>query len=131
MKGFFSKFLIGLIAIIIVAAGLFAWVWYSLKQDATQAFNQNSIVNTHLGNVTVEEFGISKFSALPQCQDGCEHYLVKLQGEKASAMAVTDLAKGDTELSHAILCLSDGTNLALTPDAELIVQNSTRETPCQ
>ncbi|PVZ83948.1 hypothetical protein C9426_24760 [Serratia sp. S1B] len=131
MKRIIRNVLLILVAVVIVVAGLFTWAWYSLKQDATQAFNQNSIIKSHLGNVTIEEFGISQYAPLPQCNDGCEHYLVKLKGEKASAMAVTDLTKGDTELSNAILCLADGTNVALTQDAELIVQNSPDGKPCQ
>ncbi|CAI0899205.1 TPA: hypothetical protein ACSTLY_001568 [Serratia fonticola] len=131
MKGYFRKLLIGLLAVVIVAAALFFWVRYELKQDATLAFNQNSIVKEHLGEVTIEELGLSQFSAQPQCQDGCEHYLVTLEGEKASATAVMDFAKGDTELSNAILCLADGTNIALTEDAVALVQNNTKETHCQ
>ncbi|MCO7512498.1 hypothetical protein NJH77_24935 [Serratia fonticola] len=131
MKGYFRKLLTGLLAVVIVAAALFFWVRYELKQDATLAFNQNSIVKEHLGEVTIEELSMSQFAAMSNCQDDCEHYLVKLKGEKASATAVMDFAKGDTELSYAILCLADNTNIALTEDAVALVQNDTKETPCQ
>ncbi|HEJ9059294.1 hypothetical protein [Serratia fonticola] len=131
MKGYFRKLLTGLLAVVIVAAALFFWVRYELKQDATLAFNQNSIVKEHLGEVTIEELSMSQFAPMSNCQDDCEHYLVKLKGEKASATAVMDFAKGDTELSYAILCLADSTNIALTEDAVALVQNDTKETPCQ
>lgn len=131
MKGYFRKLLIGLLAIVIVAAALFFWVRYEIKQDATLAFNQNSIVKEHLGEVTIEELGLSQFAPMSNCQDDCDHYLVKLKGEKASAAAVMDFAKGDTELSYAILCLADGTNIALTEDAQILVQNNRWATPCQ
>ncbi|GKX62178.1 hypothetical protein [Pragia fontium] len=117
-----------LVLIVVVVAGFFIWQWYSLKKEAEVAFNQNSVVAQYLGKVSVETIGLSAFAA--QCQVGCEHYLVKLRGDKASAIAVADLTKGSTELSYAIMCLDNGENIALTRDAELIVDNS-RESSCQ
>ncbi|KEY58800.1 hypothetical protein [Serratia sp. DD3] len=131
MNPMIRKMLLTLVVVAIVAAGLFTWAWYGLKQDATQAFNQNSIVQSYLGNVTIEEFGLSQYAASSQCNGDCEHYLVKLKGEKASAMAVTDLAKGVPELSFAILCLADGTNIALTQNAEPRVQFRPDDKHCQ
>lgn len=131
MKGYFRKWLIGLLAVVIVVVGMYMWARHGIEQNATQAFNQSSIVQAYLGDVTIEELSISQFSPMSNCQDSCEHYLVKLKGQKGSAAAVMDFGVEDTELSYAILCLADGTNIALTKDAEAIVQNNRGETPCQ
>ncbi|QBH96921.1 hypothetical protein EKN56_11260 [Limnobaculum zhutongyuii] len=127
MKGFL-RILRYLVLVIAVVAIFFTWQWYSLKKEAEAAFNHNPVIAQYLGKVSVEKMGLSVFAA--QCPSGCEHYLMKLRGEKGNAMAVSDLSKGSEELSYAILCLSSGENIALTKDAELIVANE-RESACQ
>ncbi|MDR0807007.1 MAG: hypothetical protein LBN41_09750 [Enterobacteriaceae bacterium] len=128
MKGCL-KYVRYLVLVIVVVAGFFIWKWQSLKNEAELAFNQNSVAVKYLGKIHVESMGFSEYEA--QCQtNGCDRYSIKLRGEKGNATAVTDLTKGSPELSYAILCLSNGTSVALTEDAEMIMSDG-QENSCQ
>ncbi len=127
MQGF-KRFLKYLVILLVIIGGLIFWLFHKMEKSAEAALNQSPIVAEYLGKVTVEDMAISIYS--PQCEGGCEHHVITLKGEKANAKAAADVMYDGSGISHAVLCLADGTNLALTDDIELIVANR-RETLCQ
>lgn len=125
---FLMKFLKYLLVMALVVAIFSFWGWYSLRNSVKDSFNQNEIVNQYLGKVTIEEMNFSTFAA--KCQQTCDHFLFKLKGEKANALAVADVMFDRSGISYAILCLADGNTIALTEDANSLVANN-KQSHCQ
>lgn len=128
---FLLKFVKYLLVMALVVTIFGVWGWYALRNSAEDAFNQNAIVNEYLGKVTIEEMNFSTLAA--RCQQTCDHFLFKLRGEKANALAVADVMFDRSGISSAMLCLADGKNIALTEDADsadsIVVNN--RQPHCQ
>ncbi|MFD0707345.1 hypothetical protein C6H64_10590 [Photorhabdus luminescens] len=103
-----------LLAIIIIAA-LTVRNYYLLRNDVEETLNHYEIIEYYIGTANITDVELSNYQPF-LCEKGCERFVLKIRGEKGDGIVTADINFHTSDISSAILCLSNDKKIALTED---------------
>ncbi|MBS9432495.1 hypothetical protein C6H66_17765 [Photorhabdus hindustanensis] len=118
-----------LLAIIIIAA-LTVRNYYLLRNDVEETLNHYEIIEYYIGTANITDVELSNYQPF-LCEKGCERFVLKIRGEKGDGIVTADINFHTSDVSSAILCLSDNKKIALTEDISDDFIKNNLNTLCQ
>ncbi|MBS9427498.1 hypothetical protein [Photorhabdus akhurstii] len=118
-----------LLAIIIIAA-LTVRNYYLLRNDVEETLNHYEIIEYYIGTANITDVELSNHQPF-LCEKGCERFVLKIRGEKGDGIVTADINFHTSDVSSAILCLSDNKKIALTEDISDDFIKNNLNTLCQ
>ncbi|OCA56126.1 hypothetical protein [Photorhabdus namnaonensis] len=118
-----------LLAIIIIAA-LTVRNYYLLRNDVEETLNHYEIIEYYIGTANITDVELSNYQPF-LCKKGCERFVLKIRGEKGDGIVTADINFHTSDVSSAILCLSDNKKIALTEDISDDFIKNNLNTLCQ
>ncbi|QXF34884.1 hypothetical protein CE143_18255 [Photorhabdus luminescens] len=118
-----------LLAIIIIAA-LTVRNYYLLRNDVEETLNHYEIIEYYIGTANIIDVELSNYQPF-LCEKGCERFVLKIRGEKGDGIVTADINFHTSDVSSAILCLSDNKKIALTEDISDDFIKNNLNTLCQ
>ncbi|MCC8373893.1 MULTISPECIES: hypothetical protein [Photorhabdus] len=104
-----------MLLVIIIIAALTVRNYYLLRNDVEETLNHHEIIEYYIGTANITDVELSNYQPF-LCKKGCERFILKIQGEKGDGIVTADINFHTSDVSSAVLCLSDNKKIALTED---------------